>query len=91
MGFNSESHLFRNLPKSLAQKIERSVYNRRRRKLAESTHKIRLQLSQAFNEFERYFVVDSMPLEVCKLSRSSRSTICKEQGYSFPDKGFCAS
>ena len=32
-----------------------------------------------------------MPLEVCKLSRSSRSKICKESNYSFPDKGYCAS
>jgi len=42
------------------------------------------------NEFEDYFVVDSMPLEVCKLSRSSRSKICKEDTYAFPDKGYCA-
>ena len=32
-----------------------------------------------------------MPLEVCKLSRSSRSRICKEDTYAFPDKGYCAS
>ena len=32
-----------------------------------------------------------MPLEVCKLSRSSRSKICKEQQYSSPDKGYCVS
>ncbi len=31
-----------------------------------------------------------MPLEVCKLSRSSRSKICKEDDYAFPDKGYCA-
>ena len=31
-----------------------------------------------------------MPLEVCKLSRSSRSRICKENLYAFPDKGYCA-
>lgn len=43
------------------------------------------------NEFETYFVVDSMPLEVCKLSRSSRSKICKEVDYAIPNKGFCAS
>jgi hypothetical protein len=30
------------------------------------------------NEFETYFVVVIMPLEVCKLSRSSRSKIHKE-------------
>jgi hypothetical protein len=44
-----------------------------------------------FNESENYFVVDSMPLEVCKLSRSSGSKICKEQDYALPNKGFCAS
>ena len=32
-----------------------------------------------------------MPLEVCKLSRSTRSKICKEDFYSAPDKGCCAS
>ena len=34
MGIDSESHLFRNLPTSLKTKIERSVYIRRKRKLA---------------------------------------------------------
>lgn len=34
MGIDSENHLFRNLPTSLKTKIERSVYNRRKRKLA---------------------------------------------------------
>ncbi len=29
-----------------------------------------------------------MSLEVCKLSRSSRSKICKEDAYAFPDKGY---
>ncbi|GEM_PF-3402976 len=27
---------------------------------------IRLQLAESFNEFEDVFVVDSMPLEICK-------------------------
>jgi hypothetical protein len=53
--------------------------------------KIRLKLASHFNEFEDYFIIDSMPLEVCKLSRSSRSKICKEQTYSYPDKEYCAS
>mgnify|MGYP006117306185 FL=1 len=90
MGIDSENDLFRKLPKKIASKIERSVYNRRRRKLANDLNDIRLKLASAFNEFENYFVVDSMPLEVCKLSRSSRSKICKEDVYAFPDKGFCA-
>lgn len=91
MGVDSENHLFRMLPDGLSSKIERSVYNRRRRRLMPYLDKIRESLAKHFNEFEDYFVVDSMPLEVCKLSRSSRSKICKEDDYAFPDKGYCAS
>ena len=35
-------------------------------------------------------MIDSMSLEVCKLSRSARSKICKEVEYAWPDKGYCA-
>ena len=31
-----------------------------------------------------------MPLEVCKLSRRTRSSICKEEYETAPDKGYCA-
>lgn len=88
MGIDSENDLFRRLPQKILTK--RSVYNRRRRKLADNLNNIRLKLASHFNEFEDYFVVDSMPLEVCKLSRSSRSKICKEDDFAFPDKGYCA-
>lgn len=91
MGIDSETHLFRLLPKTILSKIERSVYNRRRRRLVFHIDEIRLKLASYFNEFEDCFIIDSMPLEVCKLSRSSRSKICKEQQYSSPDKGYCAS
>lgn len=90
MGIDSENDLFRKLPKTISSKIERSVYNRRRRRLVSHLDCIRLKLASQFNEFEDYFIVDSMPLEVCKLSRSSRSKICKEDYYSYPDKGYCA-
>lgn len=89
---DSEHQLFRDLKDtSLENKIERSVYNRRKRKLFPFIEEIRMKMVQKFNEFENYFIVDSMPLEVCKISRSSRSKICKEQEYALPDKGFCAS
>jgi hypothetical protein len=91
MGIDSENHLFRNLHKVFTDRIERTVYNRRRRKLMAITNQIRMKLYQTFNEFEDCFVVDSMPLEVCKISRSARSKICKESDFSFPDRGFCAS
>ncbi len=91
MGIDSQNHLFRNIPSSLKSKIERSVYNRRKRRLSGKTNNLRLQLVRVFNEFETYFIIDSMPLEVCKLSRSNSSKICKESEYCYPNRGFCAS
>ncbi len=51
---------------------------------------IRLRLASCFNGFEDCFVVYSMPLEICKLSCSSRSKVCRENACSSPDKGYCA-
>ena len=50
-----------------------------------------MKLVESFNESEDVFIVDSMPLEICKIARSSRSKICKEELYSMPAKGYCAS
>ena len=89
---DSEYQLFREIKDfDIASKIERSVYNRRKRKLFPFIEEIRLKMVEKFNDFENYFIVDSMPLEVCKLARSSRSKICKEVDYVIPNKGFCAS
>ncbi len=91
MSIDSECQLFREISIDLKNKIERSVYNRRKRKLFFAIEFIRKELSNKFNEFENYFIVDSMPLEVVKLPRSNRSKICKEEFYSSPNRGFCAS
>ena len=88
---DSEHQLFREIKGwEIETKIERSVYNRRKRKLFPYIEKLRIKMAEKFNEFENYFVIDSMPLEVCKMARSSRSKICKEVDYAIPNKGFCA-
>lgn len=91
MSIDSEYQLFRILPIEIKSLIDRSVYNRRKRKLFIYLEDIRKRLSDKFNDTEQYFIVDSMPLEVCKLSRSSRSKICKETDYAHPNRGYCAS
>jgi len=91
LGIDSEYDLFRKLPLHYCTMIGRSVFNRRRRKLFEHIEQIRQSLSNILNQQEDVFIVDSMPLEVCKLSRSRRSTICKEEIFSSPNKGYCAS
>jgi len=91
LSIDSEYQLFRTLPSTLSSKIERSVYNRRRRRLFFVKEQIRKALAEKLTSSENYFIVDSMPLEICKLSRSSRTTICKEDFLTSPSKGYCAS
>lgn len=92
MGIDSEYQLFRVLPKSLGDRIERSVYNRRKRGLFLFRNNLRRQIAECISSTTcGYYLVDSMPLEVCKLSRHLRSSICKEHYLSSPDKGYCAS
>ena len=68
--------------------IERSHYNRRRKKIFPFAELIRKHLYSKFTEFENYFVVDSMPLEICKMAHHSRIKICKDDFQTAPDKSF---
>ena len=69
MGIDSEIHLFRQIPQAIKCKIERSVYNRRKRRLGSKINDLRMKIARSFNEFEKFFIIDSMTVEVCKLSR----------------------
>lgn len=92
MGINSELKLFRDIKNTpLEELIERSVYKRRKRNLFFQIERIRNALAEDFNEFENVFVIDSMPLEICKNARASRSKICRDVEYALPSKGYCAS
>lgn len=95
MSLDSENWLFKKIKcdykADFSHLIDRSRYNRRKRQLFPLLEKIRQKLAQRFLEFEDYFIVDSMPLEVCKISREKRSKICREQFENTPDKGYCAS
>lgn len=95
MSLDSESWLFKKIKSDYAADfpnlIERTRFNRRKRQLFPVFEKIRQQLAAKFLAFEDYFIVDSIPLEVCKIVREKRSKICKETFQTSPDKGFCAS
>ena len=49
------------------------------------------ELASNLNEFEDYFVVDSTPLEVCKLSRATYAKICKEVYNAILNRRYCVS
>jgi hypothetical protein len=89
---DSEKSFFNQLQNGqISNLIERSQYNKRRKKLFHFAEEVKQHLYSKFTEFENYFVVDSMPLEICKVARHNRIKICKDDFQTAPDKGFCAS
>jgi len=90
LGIDSERFLFKQLPDELINRIERSVYNRRRRALAFKIEEFRQKISHQVVAFSEHHIIDSMPVEVCKLSRASRSKICHDTVDQSPNHGYCA-
>jgi len=77
MSYNSELQLFRAIKSTeLESKIERSVYNKRRKRLVCYTEKIRQTISKKFSHLSNLFIIDSAPIEICKPVRAKRSNIC---------------
>lgn len=92
MSIDSENALFKQISSNeIYNLIDRSQFNKRRRKLFLFSEQIRTKLASFFLDFEDYFIVDSMPLEICKFSRHNRVKICKHEFETAPSKGFCAS
>ena len=84
MSINSELQLFRYISGTELQgKIDRSVYNKRKRRLFPYIEKIRGTLSNKFSDFTNVFIVDSTPIEICKISRANRSAICSRRYQTF--------
>ena len=95
MSIDSENLLFKKIKschlKDFPNLIDRSQYNRRKKDLCFYIDKIRKVMAEPFIDIETYMIIDSMPIEVCKLARASRSKICKDGFSSAPDFGYCAS
>jgi len=90
MSINTELQLFRCLKNTyLETMIERSVYNKRRKKLFDYTESIRKRLSEFFVQFTDVFILDSMPTPICKYARAGRSNICAAYQIR-PTFGHCA-
>lgn len=70
--------------------IDRSNYNKRRRRLQPFIHLLNQKIAHKFNEFENVFILDSIPIPVVKLAREKRSKICKSNFETAPDKGYSA-
>lgn len=95
MGIDSECLLFAKLMSTYRYSfpflLSRRQYNDRRKALFQWLEKIRAIVAERLNANTEVYAIDSMPLEICKIARMERNKMGKDQEYSCPDKGFCAS
>lgn len=94
LGIDSENYLFGKLKSDYAAHfphlIDRSNYNRRRRRLRFYIHRVATRLSNLLNEGEDVFLLDSIPLPLCKNIRYKRSRFRFPRPEQAPDKGYSA-
>jgi hypothetical protein len=92
-GFNSENQLFSQLPSLcpgvLEGRISRPRYNIRLRNLALQIEDIPTLINTHLVANEQNFIVDSMPLPICKLARRNRAKVCKDNDETLPSVAKC--
>ncbi len=90
LGIDSENYLFSKLQTEYQNEfdnmISRRQYNDRRKLLFDKTERVRKLMSERLNRQADVFSIDSMPLEICKLSREKRNKMGKESLHHSPDK-----
>lgn len=94
IGIDSETYLFGKLNRDYRQDfphlIHRCNYNRRRKSLGVYLQRLNQSLADEMNVGENVFIVDSIPVPICKIVREKSSRICKEKFETAPDKGYSA-
>jgi len=94
LGIDSENYFWGKLKsdhtKDFPNLIDRSNFNRRRKRLSPFIMQLNQGIANRLNEGENVFLVDSIPIPVCKNAREKQSKVCKENFETAPDKGFSA-
>lgn len=92
--YDSENYLFMMLHKNFHSQFpdlpERTRYNRRRRRLMFLKERVREYLVEHLVEGENLFVIDSMPIKICRFSRAKRIRVCTQDEATSPAYGYCA-
>lgn len=94
MGIVSENHLFSIFKNDFSHYNktipDRSRYNRRLRKLQPFIDLLLANLSDEMSSEELTFIIDSMPLPICRFARCNRLKIMREDLDFLPAKGYSA-
>lgn len=94
LGIDSENYLWGKLKcdhsSDFPNLIDRSNFNRRRKKLYLYVELLNQTVANEMNLDEDVYLVDSIPVPICKLAREKQVKICKEQFETAPNKGYSA-
>lgn len=94
LGIDSESYFWGKLKNDhihdFPNLIDRSNFNRRRKRLYPLIQELNQTIADTVNQDEDVYLVDSIPVPICKLAREKQCKICKEDFLTAPDKGFSA-
>lgn len=93
LGIDSENYFLSNLKTDYSDYFPSSHitrYNIRRKILADKTNLLAQRIGNKMTFGENFFIVDSIPVPVCKISRAGRTKVCKENYKTACDKGYSA-
>ena len=94
LGIDSENYFWGKLKSDhkddFPRLIDRSNFNRRRKHLYHFIEQLNQCLADRLNEYEDVYLVDSIPVPVCQITRERRSKIFKESFDTAPDIGYSA-
>ena len=94
LGVDSENHLFLSLRTEYSADFinlpDRSNFNRRRRRLQHYVMAICDWVAKQVVKDDKVFVIDSMPLPICRPGRVFRSKVCKDDEHIQPARSFHA-
>lgn len=94
LSIDNENYLFSKLAAEYEHEFENIIsrwqYNDRRKLLFEKTEQGKKPMAARLNKQADVFAIDTMPLEICKISREQRNKMGKKSIHHSPDKGYCA-
>jgi hypothetical protein len=93
LGIDSESYFLSKLKTDYADffpNVHITRYNKRRKYLADKISRLTQLIADDLSFGEDYFMVDSMPVPVCKMSRELQTKVCRENFETACDKGYSA-
>ena len=94
LGVDSENYLFSKLKTEYSASFvnlpDRSNFNRRKRRLQDYVMLICDWVAKQVEKGDKIFVIDSIPLPICKPGRVCRSKVCKDDKYVQPARAYHA-